>query len=296
MFVSCPSWSFGTQWVVGELDLAGALGIIRALGFRHCEIGFGHVQPVVIAQDPLLHAEDTRRLLDKNELVVHDVYPWWATRFSRAPLTWINCSINPREKEVRDEVLALFDGLVQYTKAIGAEGITVGSGPVHEDLEFEASFDLSRQMLTEMLKRAHDAGLELGIEPHLKATTHCPSTALRMCQEVPGLQVALDWTHFIRAGFSMEDGDVLIPYARRVDARQGNRELVQCRMRDGEVDYRHVVTKLFESGYRRAISCEYVCNEFAPGCDTLDCVTETLLMKKHLEQLIYEVLPVGVRR
>ena len=296
MFVSCPTWTFGTQWVVGELDLAGALGIINALGFRHCEVGFGHIQPAVIAQDPKLHADDTRRLLEKNELVVHDVYPFWATRFSRPPLTWVNCAINAPDHHVRKEVLVLFDAMVAYTKMIGADGITVSSGPIHQELGEEASFELSKGVLVDMLKRAHDAGIEFGIEPHLKSPTHSPQTSLRMCQEVPGLQVALDWTHFIRGGYTMEDGDVLIPYARRVDARQGNREFVQCRMKDGAVDYAHVVAKLHAAGYRRAISCEYVCNEFAPGCDTLDCVTETLLMKKHIEKLIYDALPVGVRK
>ena len=155
---------------------------------------------------------------------------------------------------------------------------------------------MAKEMLTEMLKRAHDAGLEFGIEPHLKSPTHCPETTMRMCQEVPGLQIALDWTHYIRGGFTMEDGDPLIPYARRVDARQGNADLVQCHMKYGTIDYAHVVRKLFEHGYRGAISCEYVCNEFAAGCDTLDCVTETLLMKKHIERLIYDQAPVGVIR
>lgn len=294
MFVSCPTWTFGTQWVVGELDLAGALGIIAALGFRHCEVGFGHVQPVEIAQNPELHADETCQLLDKYELVVHDVYPFWATRFTKPPLTWINCSINPVEQQERDEVLDLFAAMLVYTKRIGAEGITVSTGPVYDELGFEKSFDLAKAMLAEMLKRAHDAGLEFGIEPHLKSPTHSPETTLRMCEEVPGLQVALDWTHFIRGGYTMEDGDAIIPYARRVDARQANKDFVQCRMKDGTVDYAHVVRKLFESGYRGGISCEYVCNEFAPGCDTLDCVTETLLMKKQIEQLIYECLPVGV--
>jgi sugar phosphate isomerase/epimerase len=111
--------------------------------------------------------------------------------------------------------------------------------------------------------------------------------------EVPGLQVTLDYSHFVAVGRPTPDGDVLIPHARRVDARQARRGKVQCRLEEGEIDFEHVVTALTRAGYRGTISTESVCVDYQ-GCNDLDVVTETLKMKRHIEGLLRKTFPVGV--
>jgi sugar phosphate isomerase/epimerase len=295
MHVSCPTWSFGTQHVTGHLPLEGALGIIAALGFEAAELGFGHLQPALIAARPRHEADRLRRALDHTGLALLDLFPWFATRFSTAPYTWRTCSINMPDPEARREVLRLFEALLAFAREVGAPGITVTSGPVHKELGFEGSFEASREMLRELLARAHTAGLELSIEPHRESPTHSPETALRMVEELPGLQVTLDYSHFVADGRATPEGDVLIPYARRVDARQARRDKVQCRFEEGEIDFAHIVRALAAAGYAGTISTEYVCVDYQ-GCNDLDVVSETLKMKRHIEELIYQSFPVGVVR
>ncbi|HEY8477065.1 MAG TPA: sugar phosphate isomerase/epimerase family protein [Chloroflexota bacterium] len=293
MHLSCPSWSFGTQHVTGYLPLEGALRVVAALGFDACEIGFGHLQPALIAARPQREADRVRRVLDETGLELCDLFPWFATRHTIPPFTWRNCSVNVPDSQARREVLELFDAVVRFARAVGSPGITVSSGPVYPELGREGSFEASRTALAEMVARAHAAGVQLSIEPHLESPTDSPETTLQMVQEVPGLQVTLDYSHFVAVGRPTPDGDVLIPHARRVDARQARRGKVQCRLEEGEIDFEHVVTALTRAGYRGTISTEYVCVDYQ-GCNDLDVVTETLKMKRHIEGLLRKTFPVGV--
>lgn len=292
MHLSCPTWSFGTQHVTGHLSMEGALGVVSALGFETTEVGFSHLQPALVAARPQAEADRLRRSLDRTSLEIIDLFPWFATSMTMPPFSWRNCSLNMPDGGVRHEVLRLFEAVVLLAVAVDCPGITVVAGPVHDEIGPERSFDVARMMLVEMVARAHQHGKRLSIEPGLRTVTDSPKSALAMVEAVPGLEITLDYSHFISGGHDPAEGDVLIPYTRRVDARQANRDRVQCRFEDGELDFPRIVRALQKAGFSGTISTEYVCVDYQ-GCNDLDVITETLKMKRYLEGLLTEVFPVG---
>ena len=124
--------------------------------------------------------------------------------------------------------------------------------------------------------------VELRPEPHSESMMGTLERCQRMLEDVPGLMVSLDYSHFMPQGHSEEDVDVLIPRAGHVHARQANRERLQCRHEDGILDFDHIIGALKKHGYEGNVALEYVCVNYR-GCYDIDVITETLKLKKELE-------------
>ena len=106
-----------------------------------------------------------------------------------------------------------------------------------------------------------------------------------MLEDVPGLMISLDYSHFMPQGHTEEEVDVLIPRADHVHAHQANRERLQCRMEDGILDFDHILGALKNFGYEGNVALESVCVNYR-GYYDVDVITETLKLKKELEGYI----------
>ncbi len=94
------------------------------------------------------------------------------------------------------------------------------------------------------------------LEPWRGASVHSMETFLALRDEVPGVRLLVDTGHV-----ADWDGDVmaLLPFADHVQLRQGAPGRTQLHVDDpeGTVDFRAVLERLDELGYRGSVSVEY---------------------------------------
>src|SRR5690606_2366382 len=149
------------------------------------------------------------------------------------------------------------------------------------DLGQERSFELSREALAELVEIGRSAGLRVSVEAHLESVVEQPEQALALVQAVPGLQLTLDYSHFIAGGVPAERVHPLLPHAGRFEARQAAPGHRQRPKREGTIDCADIVRSLKEADYSGALCDEYAWQEWR-GCNTEDVVSESVMLRDEL--------------
>jgi sugar phosphate isomerase/epimerase len=124
-------------------------------------------------------------------------------------------------------------------------------------------------------------GVELRIEAHAGSIAPVPELAARLCDEVAGLRLTLDHSHFELQSVTLDRALTLVPLAGHLHVRAARPGAIQVRWRDNETDFAALVGALRSDGYQGAYCVEYV-----PmpkwRCDEVDVVTEALAMREAL--------------
>ncbi len=185
---------------------------------------------------------------------------------------------------MREDNFEMFKSFAQFCKQVGCPGVTISSGIVYkyEGQDYEQAYEVSREEMRRMVDYGGEYGVELRPEPHGESVMGSLEKCQRMLEDVPGLMISLDYSHFMPQGYSEEEVDVLITRAGHVHARKANRERLQCRQEDGILDFDHIVGALNKHGYEGNVALEYVCVNYR-GCYDVDVITEALKLKKELE-------------
>lgn len=288
MQLGVPCWSFGIQHLQGHLPFESSAQIAKALGFKNTAIGWSHVDWPAIRQDPVKAAEPVKRVLDDLELEVDDSFIWFPNKFLQGEKVHeLKCTITQPDQEARDDNFDMFKSFTRFCKEIGCPGITMSSGIKYEDegFGFDEIYEISRTELARMVEYSGEYGIDVRPEPHNESVMGTIEHVKSMCEDVPGLKVSLDYSHFMVQGREIGEVHCLIPYAAHVHARQANRKRVQCRMEDGIIDFEAIVKELVRQKYEGNIALEYVCVNYR-GCYDLDVITETAKLKKELESYL----------
>jgi sugar phosphate isomerase/epimerase len=132
---------------------------------------------------------------------------------------------------------------------------------------------------------ARTAGVRFSIEPHVGSVCGTPEDVARLVELAPGLELTLDYTHYVSQGFSEAEIEPLLRHARHVHARGGAPGRVQCALKDSTIDYGRLVDALCASGYDGALALEYVWIDWE-RCNECDNISETLLLRDRLRAAI----------
>ena len=271
MHLSVSNYSFEA------IPLEGTLAIARAMGFNVVDIGGFHArgrcnfEPDEVGANPEQQAALLKSLLEKYQLAAGDFF----VQFGADP---VERSMNDPDPEVHRRNLAAFPGIVRFCQLIGAHGITILPGVDHPQRQLAENLDASASMLPNFVKMAQDGGLQLLFEPHMGSVTLTPERAIELCKRVPGLKVALDYTHFLVQYISVERAHKLIPYAGLVHVRQARPGKLQTRDVEGTLDYVDIVHRLKAAGYDGFLSLEYVSSDWYDGRQ-IDTLSETMATK-----------------
>ena len=275
MRLTCTSFSFPL------LPFETSLRQIRLLDIPNVDLGAhadgNHLHPDRIEADPLGEADRVRRATEVAGIGVADLFPTFGLGFRERP-------VNTPDAALRAANRARFQAFVEFARLVGASGITLLPGVVFDDLGPEMSFDLSRQALSELVEIGRGAGLRVSVEAHLESVVELPERALALVQAVPGLQLTLDYSHFIAGGIAAERVHPLIPYAGHFHARQAAPGHLQRPHGAGVLDFRDILGRLAAVGYDGYFCVEYTWQEWR-GCNTEDVVSETILMRDELRAI-----------
>jgi len=167
-----------------------------------------------------------------------------------------------------------FAACCRLAKAIKVVTLTVRSA------ELGTPFNAEVERLRTMVALAAQEGVRVGLLTEVGRMTENPDTAVVLCDNVKGLGITLDPSHYIygsRAGLPFEQ---VMKHVYHVRLRDTTKDQLQVRVGQGDVEYGRLVNQLSKVRYDRAL-----CVDLQP-LPEVDQLTEMRKMRLLLESLL----------
>jgi sugar phosphate isomerase/epimerase len=272
MRLSCADYSFPL------LSHEEACDVIRLLGFDAIDIGLwgGHTQirPEVVRTDVAGWVERLGERVATRGLTVADVFLIPDPDYSVMAVNHPSDGERARGRE-------LFEEMLGFAAALGADGITLVPGLDFDGEPHDRSLERAADELAARVALGRDAGVRVSVEPHIGSVTGTPSDTLRLLELTPGLEVTLDYSHFVMQGFAVEELDPLLARVRHTHARASKHERLQVGMKENQIDFERMIDALLAAGYDGGLATEYLWIDQA-RCNECDTLSETILMRDRL--------------
>jgi sugar phosphate isomerase/epimerase len=254
------------------------LALIRMLGLDGVDLclmeGRSAVRPEQVRADIPAWAERLEGRIGDHGLELADVFviPW--TDFRRlAP--------NHPDRAERDESWALFRDMLELAARLRSPGMTILPGIDWEGESHEASLLRAADELGRRVEEARERSLRLSVEPHLGSVASTPERALELLDRTPGLELTLDYSHFVYQDIPQDEIDPLVPHARHFHARGARPGRMQAPVKESVVDFERMVDLADRAGYAGYIGLEYVWLDWE-HCNECDNLAETILLRDRL--------------
>ncbi len=141
-----------------------------------------------------------------------------------------------------------FAAVCKLAKAIKVVTLVVPSS------ELGTPFNEEIERLKSLVGIAALEGAVVAMKTTIGSMTQDPDTAAVICDNVKGLALALDPSHYIAGPNQGRNFDKLMKYVRHVHLRDSHKEHLQVRIGQGEIDYGRLVQQLAKEKYNRALS------------------------------------------
>lgn len=76
-----------------------------------------------------------------------------------------------------------------------------------------------------------------------------PDNAVRLCRDVPGLRLTLDYSHVVDPGYAQTEVEKIYPFARHFHARQADRGKRVEVVKKGTIDFHRILSLLRRDKY-----------------------------------------------
>lgn len=140
-----------------------------------------------------------------------------------------------------------FAACCKLAKATRVVSITVRAG------ELGTPFNAEVERLRELVKIASTDGVLVSIKTEIGHMSQDPATAAVLCDNVKGLGITLDPSHYISGPLAGVNYDNLMKYVYHVQLRDTTKEQLQVRVGQGQVEYGRLVVQLNKVNYQRAL-------------------------------------------
>lgn len=211
-----------------QLPLSEALGKLVDLEYSNVEIVIGDTGSFTL--------QDVVNDVDQAVEVCRDT--------NRLDVVAYNIVTNVENKEFIDQFRACAR-LAKMTKVVQ---LTVPSG------QLGTPFNEEVERLRLLVSIAEQCGVRVSIRSEIGCLSEDPDTVVVLCDNVHGLGVTLDPSHYICGPHGGKCFDKLINYVQHVHLRDTNREKLQVRVGQGEVEYGRLVNQLSKRRYNRGLS------------------------------------------
>jgi sugar phosphate isomerase/epimerase len=143
-----------------------------------------------------------------------------------------------------------FEAISKLAKAIKVVTIIIPSA------ELGTPFNEEIERLRRLMSIASLDGAVVCVKTEIGRMTEDPSTAVVLCDNVKGLRLALDPSHYIAGPHQDANYDKVFSYVQHVHLRDSTKENLQVRVGQGAVDYGKLLQQLAKVKYDRALSVE----------------------------------------
>ena len=147
-----------------------------------------------------------------------------------------------------DEYYRQFRTICKLAKATKVVTLTVPSG------ELGTPFNEEVERLRRLVDFAAMEGARVGLRSQIGRLSEDPDTTIVLCDNVKGLGVTLDPSHYLCGPHSNRSIDKLMKYVYHVHLRDSSKDELQVRVGQGEIDYGKLVTQLERDKYDRALT------------------------------------------
>ncbi|MBN1394574.1 MAG: sugar phosphate isomerase/epimerase [Pirellulales bacterium] len=167
-----------------------------------------------------------------------------------------------------------FAACCRLAKAIKVVTVTVRSA------ELGTPFNAEIERLRKMVSLAAQEGVRIGLLTEVGRMTEDPNTAEVICNNVKGLGITLDPSHYIYGPHGGANYDQLIKLVYHVRLRDTTKHELQVRIGQGDVEYGRLINQLKKVRYDRAL-----CVDILPMSEG-DQLAEMRKMRLLLESLL----------
>jgi sugar phosphate isomerase/epimerase len=260
----------GAAWSWVGATLVESANIWRALGVHSmdlCAVPGTAIDPSEIERDPRGQAQKFR----EPEMDLGNIIILLGSNFAERAINSPNAGLQSRNVET-------FKRIVECCAAAGLSSVTVLPGVDQPGMSHDDSIARSGEALYNLIEIGAASGVLVVFEPHFQSVFESPVDTLEFLQRNPEIKIALDYSHFMCAGFSPGQVDPLVPFAGHVHLRQGADGKMQARWEEGIVDYPRVMRQLQAAGYDDYVVFEYEHDDWME-MDRCDVMTETIKMR-----------------
>lgn len=249
MFVAASTECFATY------PLARALELLADLEYTSVEVAIHengqHLKPSVVTSD-LNAAIDTCRNTRRLDIVAYSV------------------DITATGEEYYEQ----FTALCRLAKSTKVVTLTVPSS------ELGTPFNEEVERLRRLVDIATQDGVRVSIKSQIGRLSEDPDTVMVLCDNVEGLGLTLDPSHYVSGPHRNKNYEKLLKYVYHVQLRDSTKDKLQVRVGQGEVEYGRLIVNLRKLRYNRALSVSV-----APMPD-VDHMGELRKMRLLLESLL----------
>jgi sugar phosphate isomerase/epimerase len=249
-----------------------SLDLIAMLGFDGVDIGLfegrSHIRPSDQFKNVAASARKLKQTLDKRGLKPADIFLQLDPDFRAYA---INHASAARRRHAREQFVKTLD----YAEAAGSKHVTTLPGVAFDDEPRAGSWHRSCDELAWRVEQSKNRGLTFGTEAHIGSIAGTPALAKKLVDDVPGLTLTLDYTHFTRKGMPDSAVEGLIPHASHFHARGACKGRLQTSFDENSIDYGRVAERMRATGYRGYVGIEYVWTAWE-RCNEVDNLSETI--------------------
>lgn len=159
-----------------------------------------------------------------------------------------------------DEYYRQFTACCKLAKATKVVSITVPAA------ELGTPFNAEVERLRELVRIGSLEGVLVSIKTEVGRVSQDPTTAVVLCDNVKGLGITLDPSHYIYGPHAGASYDQVLKYVYHVQLRDTSKKDLQVRVGQGEVEYGKLVSQLNKFNYNRAL-CVHVVDIPGSGVD-----------------------------
>jgi len=167
-----------------------------------------------------------------------------------------------------------FEGLCRLAKAVKVASITIPSG------ELGTPFNEEVEHLRDLVAIAATDGIVVSMHTQVGRMSQDCDTIQVLCDNVKGLGITLDPSHFLCREDGPKNYDKVLKYVRHVYLRDTSQKSMHVRVGQGEVEYGKLITQLEQIGYNRALTIH------SPPLPDTDQMAEMRKMRLLLESLL----------
>ena len=120
--------------------------------------------------------------------------------------------------------------------------------------ELGTPFNEEIERLRKLVEIASLEGAVVGLKTQIGCMSQDPDTAVVLCDNVKGLRLTLDPSHYVTGPHQGGNIEKLMRYVQHVHLRDSTKEKLQVRVGQGEIDYGKLIGQLAKVGYERALS------------------------------------------
>lgn len=223
MFVAASSECFGNVSLDGVLQ-------------RLVDLEYTSVEVAIHEQGGQLKPSDLLANLDDAIAACRETY--------RLTISGYSIDIQA-EGELYYEQFAACCRLAKATKVVA---LTVPAA------ELGTPFNAEIERLQRLVSIASADGVLVGIKTETGRITQDPDTAVVLCDNVKGLGITLDPSHYIYGPHAGNNYDQVMKHVINVHLRDTTKDKLQVRVGQGLIEYGRLITQLAKHRYNRALT------------------------------------------